>query len=214
MLLLYISSIITLVLGITIILTQVAYDITLLPPLYNGVYLTKLENNGTCFQRNYTVSYTGVFEFLNNICSLRDDIELNILNCYSSNTEFLENFHLFHYTQVVMYIEVALIGLIVILGLLLVPTKKYRGRLWHTLIIVSWFISYFVAKIVIILTFILYMIFRYKLGQNSRDPIPKFLSINLLLVGCTFIFLNLYDFVSFVYTFYTGISKSEYRRIQ
>ena len=61
----------------------------------------------------------------------REDIELNILNCYDSSHAFLMNFKFFKYTTYVMYIEIVLIVIIIVLCILIPFVQKSRDPRKH-----------------------------------------------------------------------------------
>ena len=208
--LIFFSNIIVLILGMFILSSQMAYDITILPPMYNGVYITTLYDSGNCTLGNVTRFYHGSFQFLENICKIRNRAEVNILNCYGSSTDFLMNFRLFRWTSYIIYTEGILVTIVTIFVVILGFTKSYRKRLWHTIFLFLWIFLYLIANIIMTLTFLLYIIFRYKLGNESLDPIPKYLSINLLITGSIYMGLCIYNVTAFILNTYFDLNRQNY----
>lgn len=203
----FFSSIFTLAISVLLLNVQVQYDVTLLPPFYNGVYVNKLTLNGSCMIRNETYVYNGVFQVLEHICALREDIELNILNCYDSSHAFLMNFKLFKYTTYVMYIEIVLIVIIIVLCILIPFVQKWHFVILENILLPIWVLSYFLAKLIVVLNIILYISFRWKLSNSSHDPMPRTLTILLLATAVALSILNIFDFIAGILDSYLDEKK-------
>lgn len=210
--LIFLSAIGTLILGILLLNLETYYDTVLLPPMYNGIYVTKLNRNGTCLEHGNTTVYSGIFGFLAHICDVKDNIEINILNCYSTTRDFFNNFTLFKVTTIIVYVEIGLTIIIIatlVVGRLTIDVKGILGIIPPALMIMS----YILAKLVIVVTFILYTIFRCNLARNIQDPLPKDLFVSFLLVNISYIVLQGYDTVGVLLTFYDIKKTGRYARI-
>jgi len=210
--LIFLSAIGTLILGILLLNLETYYDTILLPPMYNGIYVTKLSKNNTCLEHGTTTVYNGIFTFLEHICSIKDNIEINILNCYPTTRDFFNNFILFRVTTVIVYIEIALTLIIIvslIIGRFTINVKGVYGILPPAIMI----FSYILAKLVIVVTFTLYTIFRFELANNIQDPLPKGLLVSILLLNIFYIVLQIYDTIGVLLTFYEIRKKGRYVQI-